>query len=385
MAQLFSATLDRSKIAPLPSQGKKDKAQIHYGLLGASSPFNRQAQLSSLLARIQVDGVQTHEQEIDRLRAVDDLSDTERKIVRGVFCLGFDAAEKEQRQDKMRVYRWLLARLLLHQPLDQPIPLNDRSQEIPPEVTVHVAEPSVTQRSPKQRDTAHRVRTASVSRRVFRYALCSIGVPALIWTAFAFRSPTDVRDAVVPAHDNQLDIARASAAQEDRFEPVAHAGALKPPAEIAPVAEGASASTAEPAPMSDAIVDEVSTSSKSPATAKLDTPAQPGKTKSPAKVASQPTTVDVARGENREREPARNSLPIYQTQRRILLREEPRFGAPSQIMLDTGARLIVLEINGPWLKVKMVETGAVGFVREEFVAPAGAAGPSSASKAKSPS
>ncbi|MBI2181961.1 MAG: hypothetical protein HYU31_14225, partial [Deltaproteobacteria bacterium] len=47
----------------------------------------------------------------------------------------------------------------------------------------------------------------------------------------------------------------------------------------------------------------------------------------------------------------------------------PRFGAAAQIMLDRGARLIVLEINGPWLKVKMEKTGAPGFVRDEFVAP----------------
>jgi hypothetical protein len=68
-------------------------------------------------------------------------------------------------------------------------------------------------------------------------------------------------------------------------------------------------------------------------------------------------------------QPAENSRPVYETIRRILLREEPRFGAASQIMLDTGARLIVLEVDGKWLKVKMDKTGTVGFVREEFVVP----------------
>jgi hypothetical protein len=385
MTQSLPAIFGRFKTEKLRSpQGKHDKAQNHQGLVGASSPFNRQAQLLSLLARIQVDGAQTHEQEIDRLRAVDDLSDTEREIVREIFCLGFDAAEKEQRQDKIRVYRWLLARLLLNHTLDQPIPLNERSPEIPPEVTAHVAEPSVTQQSLRRGDTARRDRTAPVSRRVFRYALCSIGVAALIWTALAFRSPTDVPDTVLPVHDNQQDIARASAAEEHMVEPVNHAGALTPSAEIAPAAERASISTVELAPMSNAIDDEVATSSKIPATAKPDTPAQPGMTKSPAKVAKRPTTVDAAMGKDREREPARDSLPIYQTRRSILLREEPRFGAPSQIMLDAGARLIVLEINGPWLKVKMENTGSPGFVREEFVGPTGAVAPSGASKDQSP-
>jgi len=332
-----------------------------------------------------VDGAQTHEREIDRVRAFEDLSDTEWEIVREIFCLGFDAAEKEQRQDKIRVYRWLLARLLLNHTLDQPIPFNDRSQEIPPEVTVNVAAPSVTQQLPKQGNTSRRVRTASVPRPVFRYAISSIGFAALIWTAFAFHSPTDVRDAVVPVHDNRQDIARAPAAQKDRFEPVAHAGALTPPAAIEPAAGRASVSTAEPAPKRNAIVDEIGTPSKSSATAELDTPAQPGKTKSPAKGVNQATTVNSATGKNRDEVPAKDSLLIYQTRRRILLREEPRFGAAAEIMLDRGARLIVLEINGPWLKVKMEKTGAPGFVREEFVVPAEAAGPSSASKDKRPS
>jgi hypothetical protein len=215
---------------------------------------------------------------------------------------------------------------------------------------------------------------------VFRYGLSSIGFAALIWTAFAFDSPTDVRDAVVPVHDNQQDIALAPAAQKDRFGPVAHAGALTSPAMIELVAGKASVSTAEPAPVRNAMVDEIGTASKSSATAELDTPAQPGKTKSPAKGVNQATTVNSATGKSRDEVPAKDSLLIYQTRRRILLREEPRFGAAAEIMLDRGARLIVLEINGPWLKVKMEKTGAPGFVREEFVVPAGAAETTSASK-----
>ena len=370
MTQRLSAIFGRFNTERLRSgQRKNANARLHSVQIGERGSLDRQAQFSHLLARIKAYGVPYYEQEIDQIRTVDHLSESEREIVSEIFRFGHEAAEKEDRQDKMGVYQRLLRRLLLHQPLDQPIPLSDRSQEIPREVTVHVAEPIVTQQSPKQEDTAPQVRTASVPERVLRYAICSIGAAALIWTAFAFRSPTDVRDAVVPVHDNQQAIARAPAAQADRLEPAAHAGALAPPAEIAPVAEGASGGTAEPAPIRNAIDEGVATSSKSPATAKLDTPAQPGKTISPAKVANQAAIVDAAAGKSREREPVRNSLPIYQTQRRILLREEPRFGAPAQIMLDRGARLIVLEINGPWLKVKMENTGAPGFVREEFVAP----------------
>ena len=332
MAQRLPAIFGRFKTEQLrSSQGKNANASLHSAQLGESGSFDRQAQFSDLLVRMQVNGVPYCDQEIDQVRTVDHLSESEREIALEIFRFGYEAAEKEQRQDKMWAYQRLLRKLLLDRPLDQPIPLNERSKEIPREVTGHVAEPSVTQQSPKHGDTAPLVRTASVSPRVLRYALCSIGVLALLWTAFAFRSPT--------------------------------------PAAIEPLAERASVSAAEPGAMRNAIVDQVATSSKSPATAKLDTPGQAGKIKSATKVANQATTVDAARGGNREREPARDSLPIYQTGRRILLRDEPRFGAAAQIMLDRGARLIVLEIDGKWLKVKTAQTGAVGFVREEFVTP----------------
>lgn len=386
MRQSIPAIFGRLKTEPLTSAQAEDaNAPLRSAQIGESGAIDRRTHLSHLLARIRVYGVPYYEQEIDQIRTVDHLSEPEREIVLEIFRFGYEAAEKERRQDKMWVYQRLLRRLLLHQPLDQPIPLNELSQEIPGEATVEVAEPSVTQESPKREETSPQVTTTSGSRRVLRYALCSIGTAALIWTAFAFRSPTDIRDAVVPVRDNQQAIAHAPAAQEDRFEPVAHAGTLTPPAESAPVAEEASVATAEPATMRNAIFDKVVAASKSSATTKLDAPGQPGKTKSPANSANQATTVDAATGNKRERESAGDSLPIYTTVRQILLRDEPRFGAAAKIMLDRGARLIVLEINSSWLQVRVEKTGAVGFVREEFVVPASAAAPLSASKDQRPS
>lgn len=349
--------------------GRRENAgfPLHVLQSGDRGSLDRQTQFSHLLARIKAYGVRYYEREIDQIRTVDHLNESEREIALEIFRFGYEAAEKEHRQDKMAAYQRLLRRLLLHQPLDQPIPLDNDAEEITPRETLHVPEPSVTQQSPKQGDVARPVTTAPVPDWVLRYTLCSIGAGALIWTAFALRSPIDVRDSVVPVRGNQENVGRAPAAQADRLEPLAHASALTPPAEIAPVTEGATAGTT--APTSDAINDDGATSAKSPAILKFNTPAEAGKIRSPAKVANQAATVDPARGNNSEREPARDSLPIYQTQRRILLREEPRFGAPAQIMLERGARLIVLEINGPWLKVKMENNGTPGFVREEFVAP----------------
>lgn len=378
MSPRFSASFDRSGTAPLPTQGRKDNGRLHRGLLGASSRGNRQAHLLNLLARIQVDGAQNHEQEIDQVRAVCDLGEAEREIVRQIFCLGFDAAEKDDRHDKMWTYRWLLVRLLLHQPLDQPIP-----GIIPREVTGYDAEPSVTQPSPKQGNAAHQVRTASIPRKVFRYTLCAIGVAAFIYTGIVMHSPTGGRDAAKPATDNQQDMARAPLPRERRFEPLAHAGALSPPTAIEPLAERRSVSLRESVSTHNPLVNEVLTSLKSAATAKPNLPGQTGKIRSPTKVADQAPTVEAAKGKNSEREAARDSFPIFQTRRRILLREEPRFGAAAEIMLDRGARLVVLEIIGKWLKVKMEKTGAPGFVRKEFVVPAAAVGSLNATQAKS--
>jgi hypothetical protein len=370
---------------PSSAQAKDTNTPLYPVHTGASGSLDGRARLSQLLAKIRVYGVPYYEQEIDQIRTLDNLSESEREIVLEIFRYAHEAAEKERRQDKMWVYQRLLRRLLLHQPLDQPIPLNNPLEEIPPEMTGHVAEPSATQQSLKQVEPSPRDGRRPGRWWLLKFAFYTIGAAALAWTAFAFRSPTDVRDAVVPVvRDNQRDATRGPAAQENGFEPEAHASALTRPAEIAPVAEGASEGTAEPAPISKVIVDEIATSSKSPATAKFEPSAQAAKIKWAAKVANQAATNVDTTGKIHEREPTIDSLPIYQTRRRILLREEPRFGAPSHTMLDTGARLIVLEINGPWLKVKMENTGAPGFVREEFVEPAAAAAPSSPIKNQNP-
>jgi hypothetical protein len=79
-----------------------------------------------------LNGPIAYENDIDRLRDLPDLGDTEKEIVRRIFVLGFEAAEKDGREDQAWVYQRLLRRLLLAQALDQPIQKN--SAPIPPAV-----------------------------------------------------------------------------------------------------------------------------------------------------------------------------------------------------------------------------------------------------------
>jgi hypothetical protein len=83
---------------------------------------DRQIRLYLLLVNATLRGPVPYEHEIDRLRALLDLSGSEKEIVRRIFLLGFKAAEKEGREKQALAYQRLLRRLLLNQPLDHSIP-----------------------------------------------------------------------------------------------------------------------------------------------------------------------------------------------------------------------------------------------------------------------
>lgn len=85
------------------------------------NPSDRESKLYLLLVNVMRDGPALYEDDIDRLRDLMDLSDMEKEIVRRIFVLGFEAAEKDGREEQAWVYQRLLRRLLLAQALDQPI------------------------------------------------------------------------------------------------------------------------------------------------------------------------------------------------------------------------------------------------------------------------
>jgi SH3 domain-containing protein len=59
----------------------------------------------------------------------------------------------------------------------------------------------------------------------------------------------------------------------------------------------------------------------------------------------------------------------YRTRRVAPLRQEPLYGAPKTQDIDAGATIRVLETKGDWLNVKTGPSGAVGYVRKEYVVP----------------
>ena len=61
----------------------------------------------------------------------------------------------------------------------------------------------------------------------------------------------------------------------------------------------------------------------------------------------------------------------YVTRRAVSLRVEPRFAATAKAQIDAGTSISVLGAQGDWLKVKTRPSGAVGYVRKEYLVPQG--------------
>jgi hypothetical protein len=120
------------EIEPLLNEGKYEEARVLLSCSLEQDPSDRESRLYLLLVNVMLNGPIAYENDIDKLRDLVDLSNTEKEIVRRIFVLGFEAAEKDGREDQAWVYQRLLRRLLLAQALDQPIQKN--SAPIPPAV-----------------------------------------------------------------------------------------------------------------------------------------------------------------------------------------------------------------------------------------------------------
>jgi len=69
----------------------------------------------------------------------------------------------------------------------------------------------------------------------------------------------------------------------------------------------------------------------------------------------------------KKRDEPPGEMIAYKTRRVVSLREEPRFAATSKARIGAGTSISVLESNGDWFKVKTRPSGAVGYVRKEFL------------------
>jgi hypothetical protein len=63
------------------------------------------------------------------------------------------------------------------------------------------------------------------------------------------------------------------------------------------------------------------------------------------------------------------SLPIVKTTQAVALRQQPRFAAERVHEIDAETELNLLERKGDWLKVRLADARAVGFVRKEYLTP----------------
>ena len=63
------------------------------------------------------------------------------------------------------------------------------------------------------------------------------------------------------------------------------------------------------------------------------------------------------------------SLPVVKTTQAVALRQQPRFAAERVHEIDAETELNLLERKGDWLKVRLADARAVGFVRKEYLTP----------------
>lgn len=110
--------------------GDFQEALARAGNLLRENPLDRTARLYELLINVVLDGPAAHEAEVEQLRNYTDLSDAERKIIRKILVVCYDAAERAQDHGRMWSYQRLLRRLVLNQTLDFTIPRDEHAGSI---------------------------------------------------------------------------------------------------------------------------------------------------------------------------------------------------------------------------------------------------------------
>jgi hypothetical protein len=78
-------------------------------------------------------------------------------------------------------------------------------------------------------------------------------------------------------------------------------------------------------------------------------------------------TIDADNRNARKREDRPERGDAYLTRRAVSLRGEPRFAATAKAQIGAGTSISVLGAHGDWLKVKTRPSGAVGYVRKEYL------------------
>ena len=127
MTQIGKTPFDRSRIEMLLRENKFAEALALLHQSAARAPLEREISLYILLSKVRLHGPEYYERDIDALRALTDLNDHEKATIRRIFLYAFQIAEKAGEEEKKLAYQRLLRRLLLGQPLTQPIPTTSTS------------------------------------------------------------------------------------------------------------------------------------------------------------------------------------------------------------------------------------------------------------------
>jgi len=360
-------------------EGFLNKAKYEYAeallfQLLNQDPSHRKSRLYLLLVNVTREGPVLHEEDIDQLRNLSNLDDSEKEIVRKLFVLGLKSAKKEGRKDQILAYQELLRRLLLHQQLKPPIPRSSaRTPQARQEPTRKLVDRAL--------DFA-RLNGKAVSLGWLISLLEKTSSVCQIWFSRASRtiwplnlSHTALAIAVTPL---MIPIAYLSLPQA-ATETSGYANATLSQPMLAN-----SVLPVDPVDLSrqhdDVEVrwEQILDSSKTEAKAVLpvyitNLRLDGGKSKSPIQANRRRAGLKVAQavetdGSKTQKLAGKPDGGIeYRTRRLAPLRQEPHYGAPKIGDIDTGATISVLETKGDWLKVQAGPS--VGYVRKEYVAP----------------
>lgn len=131
MIQMTQNTFDRSRIELLLQENKLIEALALLRQCAFEGLPEQETHLYVLFARARLYGPESCEADIDALRGVSDLNDREKDLLRRIFLYAFQVAERAGQEEKKLAYQRLLRRLLLGQPLDQPIPITPKAPQPP--------------------------------------------------------------------------------------------------------------------------------------------------------------------------------------------------------------------------------------------------------------
>src|ERR1043166_7452102 len=367
----YSIADDFCEIDLLLSQSDYGRATVVLAQRLCQNPLDRESRLYLLLINVIVDGPTEHEDAIDQLRTLSGFNEIEKEIVRRLYVLGVQSAEKEGREAQAWAYQRLLRRLLLGQPLDQSIP-----KSVTPERAIsekHVPRPKTHRSYREGLTTGLSTRRLALAVKEL-WSFCIQG--RRIWQAsgnlgtrlsrlFRLMPATAVSffvltmsglyllslDGRIPR--KPLSSVTLVPARSQGFVQKAEAIPLVKQTETLPHHDQSN------------VIARVGLSPS------LDIDGRKQTVKVNQEIAESEiwTKPVIAVPDRTKSEEPTLDVVDYRTLRITPTRQEPRFGASVIEEIEPGTVISVLETNGDWFKIKTRTTGNVGYVRKEYVTP----------------